>query len=154
MTRCCDWCGSYCVCELCDDPKARAVTRDDPDYHGVYNPMEAPGHIHVCSDEHQLFWRMPTSPRRSKAWSRRKSWPCCRRSPACDNRIALAAMTDSPEDCDCVVDPSIYGSTVLACALHPEGGSPNSYAAWAAKFAQTRDRLVSMWLSTTKGTTT
>ncbi len=151
MTRCCDWCGSYCVCELCDDPKARAMM-DDPDYHGVDNPMEAPGHIHVCSDEHELFWEDAHFATSLEGVEPKEIVAMLPTLTGVRYRIALAAMTDSPEDCDCVVDPT-DGSTVLACALHPEGGSPNSYAAWAAKFAQTRDRLGETSVTTTKGET-
>jgi len=136
MLRCCDWCGAYTDCEKCDDPKVAALM-DGPDIPGVFdNPMDEAqgGHIHSCCDEHELFWQdatFATSLEGEDPLEVRMMLPSLALQPV-QYRIALAALTDNPDDCDCVVDPT-DGSTVTACVLHPEGGSPNSYAVWAAK---------------------
>jgi len=55
MLRCCDWCGTWCDCEKCEDPTVRALMEDP----ATDNPMYAAqdGHIHACCDEHELYWQ-------------------------------------------------------------------------------------------------
>jgi hypothetical protein len=57
MLRCCDWCGTLCDREECDDPQV-AARMDDPDARGIDNPVDeaAGGHIHACCAPHILYW--------------------------------------------------------------------------------------------------
>ena len=137
MLRACDWCGSWTDCERCDDPKTRALM-DDPD---IDNPMDEKqgGHIHACVASHLLYWEdgeFATSLEGLPAEEIRAMLPTLH-----GVRLGIAvvafmeAVNDEEEDCDCVVDHE-DGSTIVACVKHPKGGSPKSYAVWAARKSQ------------------
>ena len=51
--------------------------------------------------------------------------------------VNLKELTNEEGDCDCLVDPE-DGSTITACILHPQGGSPKSHAIWAARLSAQR----------------
>lgn len=61
MLRACDWCGSWCDCGVCDDPKAMAESE------AVDNPMEAP---HTCVLEGApVFLEGHGSPKAKALWA-------------------------------------------------------------------------------------
>lgn len=139
--RCCDWCGAYCHCERCDDPKTAALM-DGPDIPGVFtNPMDEKqgGHIHACCDEHLVYWEDAVFATSIEGLSSKEI--CAMIPTLTDVRLKIASMAmletalDEEDDCECVVDHE-DGSTIRACDLHPQGGSLKGMALWAAGKAQ------------------
>jgi hypothetical protein len=129
--RACDWCGSWTDCERCDDPKTRALM-DGPD---IDNPMDEKqgGHIHACATSHLPYWEDGEFTTSLEGESAEEIWAMIPSLTGVQFRIAEVAMVEAFEnvkECDCVVDPE-DGSTITACVLHPQGGSPKSKATWA-----------------------
>lgn len=54
VNGCCDWCGAYVHCPMCEDPAVYKRMNSGE----IDDPMDEAqgGHIHWCSPEHLVFW--------------------------------------------------------------------------------------------------
>jgi hypothetical protein len=54
INACCDWCGAYVHCPMCEDPAVYKRMNSGE----IDDPMDQVqgGHIHWCSPEHLVFW--------------------------------------------------------------------------------------------------
>ena len=93
---------------------------------------ESPGgHIHACSDAHELYWKDAASATSFEGVSPEEIVAMFPTLDALHREIAIASIFDDEDmDCACEIDPE-DGSTIRACHEHPEGGSPKSKATWA-----------------------